>query len=152
MKIISLILITLLASCVDQKSLHGNLPNADLVSILNIGKDNKKSISKILGEPTFKGVLGDNSYYYIGAVNSKTAFLKSKLKEQIVLELKFDKSNILRNIYIYDEKETIKVSMSSLETKTLGYRQSFLRQLLGNFGVAGVRKGGPIIGTGRADN
>ena len=81
MKIISLILITLLASCVDQKSLHGNLPNADLVSILNIGKDNKKSISKILGEPTFKGVLGDNSYYYIGAVNSKTAFLKSKLKE-----------------------------------------------------------------------
>ena len=39
-----------------------------------------------------------------------------------------------------------------LETKTLGYRQSFLRQLLGNFGVAGVRKGGPIIGTGRADN
>jgi len=152
MKIISLILITLLASCVDQKSLHGNLPNADLVSILNIGKDNKKSISKILGEPTFKGVLGDNSYYYIGAVNSKTAFLKSKLKEQIVLELKFDKSNILRNIYIYDEKETMKVSMSSLETKTLGYRQSFLRQLLGNFGVAGVRKGGPIIGTGRADN
>ena len=42
--------------------------------------------------------------------------------------------------------------MSSLETKSIGVKQSILQQLLGNFGVPGMKRGGPIIGSGKADD
>ena len=88
--IIITIILTALTSCINKKLIHGNLPSADLVSIIKLGKDNKESISKILGEPSFKGTLGDNSFYYLGRVNSQIAFLKPDLEQQIILELNFD--------------------------------------------------------------
>ena len=51
---------------------------ADVQFITKIGKDNKLSVSQILGEPSFKGSLGDNSYYYMGTLKSKVAVLESK--------------------------------------------------------------------------
>ena len=42
--------------------------------------------------------------------------------------------------------------MSSLETKTAGTKQSFFQQILGNFGVPGMKRGGPILGSGKADD
>ena len=86
-----LLILFSLSSCISQKLVHGNLPDAQLVSILKIGIDSKKTTTEILGEPTFKGVLGDNSFYYIGTVNSKIAFLDPKLDSQFILELNFDK-------------------------------------------------------------
>ena len=74
------IILSFLSSCASKKIVNGNLPDADTVSILEIGKDNKGSILKILGEPSFKGSLGDNSYYYVGSLKTKIAFLKSKVK------------------------------------------------------------------------
>ena len=88
-----LLILFSLNSCISQKLVHGNLPDAELVSILKVGIDSKKTTSQILGEPTFKGVLGDNSFYYVGTINSKLAFLDPKLNRQFVLELNFDPNN-----------------------------------------------------------
>ena len=38
------------------------------------------------------GHFGDNSYYYVGTVNSKIAFLDPSIDEQYVLELILTKS------------------------------------------------------------
>ena len=145
------LILFLLNSCVSQKLVHGNLPEADLVSILKVGIDNKKTTTKILGEPTFKGVLGDNSFYYVGMVNSKLAFLDPKLDSQFILELNFDKNNKLKKLYLYDEEESIDVSMSSLETIHSGKKLTFLQQIFGNIGVGSMGRG-TIIGSGKADN
>ena len=44
------------------------------------------------------------------------------------------------------------VAMSSLETESGGVKESLLEQLLGNFGVPGMKRGGPILGSGKADD
>jgi outer membrane protein assembly factor BamE (lipoprotein component of BamABCDE complex) len=147
----TLLILFSLNSCVSQKLVHGNLPDAQLVSLLKVGIDSKKSTTQILGEPTFRGVLGDNSFYYVGTVNSKLAFLDPKLDDQFILELNFDKNNKLKTLYLYDENETIDVSMSSLETKHSGKKLTFLQQIFGNIGVGGMGRG-TIIGSGKADN
>ena len=147
----TLLMLFSLNSCVSQKLVHGNLPDAELVSILKIGIDSKKSTTQILGEPTFRGVLGDNSFYYVGTVNSKLAFLDPKLDTQFILEINFDKNNKLKKLYLYDENETIDVSMSSLETKHSGKKLTFLQQIFGNIGVGSMGRG-TIIGSGKADN
>ena len=147
----TLLMLFSLNSCVSQKLVHGNLPDAQLVSILKVGIDSKKSTAQILGEPTFRGVLGDNSFYYVGTVNSKLAFLDPKLDTQFILEINFDKNNKLKKLYLYDEDESIDVSMSSLETKHSGKKLTFLQQIFGNIGVGGMGRG-TIIGSGKADN
>ena len=73
--LLSFILLNL-SSCINKKLVHGNLPEADLVSIIKIGEDSKKKIIKILGEPSFEGALGDNSFYYIGRVGFSKARIK----------------------------------------------------------------------------
>ena len=147
----TLLMLFSLNSCVSQKLVHGNLPDAELVSILKIGIDSKKSTTQILGEPTFRGVLGDNSFYYVGTVNSKLAFLDPKLDTQFILEINFDKNNKLKKLFLYDEDESIDVSMSSLETKHSGKKLTFLQQIFGNIGVGSMGRG-TIIGSGKADN
>ena len=146
-----LLILFSLNSCLSQKLVHGNLPDAELVSILKVGIDSKKTTSQILGEPTFKGVLGDNSFYYVGTVNSKLAFLNPKLNSQFILELNFDKDNKLKKLYLYDENESKDISMSNLETKHSGKKLTFLQQIFGNIGVGGMGRG-TIIGSGKADN
>ena len=146
------IILSFLSSCTSKKIVNGNLPDADTVSILEIGKDNKGSILKILGEPSFKGSLGDNSYYYVGSLKTKIAFLKSKVKEQYILEFKFNKDDVLKDIFFYDKSSSTDVAMSSLKTESGGIKQSLLRQILGNFGVPGMGRGGPILGSGKADD
>ena len=147
----TLLMLFSLNSCISQKLVHGNLPDAQLVSLLKVGIDSKKSTTQILGEPTFKGVLGDNSFYYVGTVNSKLAFLDPKLDTQFILEINFDKNNKLKKLFLYDEDESIDVSMSSLETKHSGKKLTFLQQIFGNIGVGGMGRG-TIIGSGKADN
>ena len=112
-----------LTSCISKKIINGNLPDADTISLLKIGQDDKGSVTQILGEPSFKGSLGDNAYYYVGTLKSKVAFLKSDVLEQYILELKFNNKNKLKNIYFYDKSLTTEVAMSSLETKTEGTKQ-----------------------------
>ena len=72
---------------ISEKEIHGNLPEAQLVSLLQIGKDNKKTVSNILGQPTFAGTLGDNSFYYVGTVNSKVAFLYPSVHELSLIHI-----------------------------------------------------------------
>ena len=142
----------ILSSCVSKKIINGNLPDADTISLLKVGQDDKNSVTQILGEPSFTGSLGDNAYYYFGSLKSKTAFLKSDVKEQYILELKFSKNNKLKNIYFYDKSLSTDVAMSKLATKTDGTKQSVIQQILGNFGVPGMKRGGPILGSGKADD
>ena len=142
----------ILSSCISKKIINGNLPDADTISLLKIGQDDKSSVTQILGEPSFKGSLGDNAYYYLGSLKSKTAFLNPNVEEQYILELKFNNSNKLKNIYFYDKSLSTDVAMSSLETKTEGSKQSFFQQILGNFGVPGMKRGGPILGSGKEDD
>ena len=61
------------------------------------------------------------------------------------------KNNKLKKLYLYNEDESIKVSMSSLETKHSGKKLTFLQQIFGNIGVGGMGRG-TIIGSGKADN
>ena len=141
-----------LSSCMSQKEIHGNLPEAQLVSLLQVGKDNKDSVSKILGQPTFRGALGDNSFYYVGTVNSKIAFLTPSVQEQYVLELNFDNKNSLKNIFIYDKSRSMEVAMSDLETRSSGQKETFFQSLIRNFGVPMGGKRGVIIGSGKAED
>ena len=157
MKLSNIFLIILLISiisCSGKQIVSGNLPDLDRLSLLQLGKDNKKSVVSLLGNPSFTGALGDNSYYYIGTLSSKLAFLRQKTKKQYIIEVAFNPKGQLSDVYFYDKSKTINVAMSSTETMTYGLKRSFFQSMIDNFGVGagGLRRGGPIIGSGKADD
>ncbi len=131
----------------NRKIVNGQLPDPDLISTLKIGKDKKKLISKILGSPSFQGEFGDNSYYYVSSVTDQIAFLDPELLDQKIIHLKFNKLDILENVYFYQSNDAKEVSMSDNSTKTTGRKVGFFEQLISNFGLPGTK--GPIIGSGR---
>ena len=148
------LLILFITSCSGKQIVSGNLPDLQRLSLLEIGKDNKKSVENMLGSPSFRGALGDNSYYYIGTLSSKFAFLKQKVDKQYIIELKFNKKSLLKDVYFYDKSKSIDVAMSNMQTSIYGVKKSFFRNLIDNFGLGagGLRRGGPIIGSGKADD
>lgn len=143
---------TLNISCVNTKVVNGQLPDADLLSALKIGKDNKKLVQKILGSPSFNGELGDNSIYYVFSVSSKIAFMNPTLIDQKVLQVKFDKEDILEKVMLFKKDDVEEIVMSAKTTKTAGKKMGFFEQLISNIGVPGMGRGGPVIGSGRASD
>tara|TARA_B100000989_G_scaffold289881_1_gene262340 strand:+ start:1479 stop:1988 length:510 start_codon:yes stop_codon:yes gene_type:complete len=152
-KLTLVILILLLnISCVNTKVVNGQLPDANVLSALKIGKDKKGFVKKMLGSPSFNGDLGDNSLYYVFTVKQKFAFLDPKVIDHKVLQLKFSKDNTLKNINLYKQNDLENVVMSQNFTVTSGRKISLLEQLISNIGVPGMGRGGPIIGSGRASD
>ncbi len=151
---LTLIVLTLLfnISCVNTKVVNGQLPDANVLSALKIGKDKKGFVKKILGSPSFDGDLGDNSLYYVFTVKQKFAFLNPKVLDHKVLQLKFSEDNTLKIINLYKKSDLEKIEMSQNFTVTSGRKISLLEQLISNFGVPGMGRGGPIIGSGRASD
>ena len=143
---------TLNISCVNTKVVNGQLPDADLLSALKIGKDKKNVVEKILGSPSFEGELGDNSIYYVLSVSSKIAFMNPKLVDQKVLQVKFDKENTLEKVMLFRKDDVENIVMSAKTTKTAGKKTGFLEQLISNIGIPGMGRGGPAIGSGRASD
>lgn len=140
---------SIIISCVNKKVVNGQLPDAELLSTLKIGKDKKNLIIKLLGSPSFKGDLGDNSIYYYTSVQKSVAFLKPRLIDQKVLQLEFNKTNVLENVYLFSKDDGNEIKMSANSTKTSGKKIGLLEQIINNIGLPGMGRSGPIIGSGR---
>ena len=136
-------------SCVKKKLINGHLPDPELLSIVKIGSDNKKKVLQILGAPSFHGEFGDNSLYYSQTINTKFAFLDPKILDHKIIQVEFDKQDILQNIYLFNEDDRKKISMSKNYTVTHGTEISFFEQMMSNFGMPGLSRK-PNIGSGRA--
>ncbi len=145
-----LVLINIISSCVTKKIVNGQLPDKSLIKTLKVGSDNKTLVVSILGSPAFHGELNDNSIYYAEITSEQFAFLDPNIKNQNVIQLEFDKSNILKNIYLFEKSDSKQIVMSQNETETYGKEISFLEQILSNIGLPGLGQG-PIIGSGKAD-
>ena len=145
-----LVLINIISSCVTKKIVNGQLPDKNLLKTLKVGTDNKTLVVSVLGSPTFHGELSDNSIYYAEVTSEQFAFLDPNIKNQNVIQLEFDKNNILKDIYLFEKSDSRQFTMSQNETETYGKEISFLEQIISNIGLPGLGQG-PIIGSGKAD-
>mgnify|MGYP001303664180 FL=1 len=147
-KTVFFIILFLLNSCANKKIISGQVPDPLLLSTLKIGIDNKDMIENILGSPSFKGNLGDNSFYYVGSLSKKIAFLDPKLINQKVIQLEFDKLNKLKNVYFYDTSDKNKIEMSDRTTDVSARKIGLLEQIFSGMGFKGT-SGTILQGSGR---
>src|SRR4051794_37928356 len=69
---------------------QGYLIDTQLVATVQPGIDNKQSVQKTLGLPSFVGQFTDNDWYYVARDTKQLAFGTPRPTAQTVLHVRFD--------------------------------------------------------------
>jgi outer membrane protein assembly factor BamE (lipoprotein component of BamABCDE complex) len=91
---------------------RGAVIDVALANSIQPGVDNKASVSKLLGSPTFVDQFQPNSWYYVSRLTRQAALRNPSLKRSLV----------------------VNVDPSSRSTPTLGRKRSFFDELFGGIG------------------
>jgi outer membrane protein assembly factor BamE (lipoprotein component of BamABCDE complex) len=138
----ALLLTGSLGGCATTRAQQGYIADTTLVDGLAVGVDNKDSVEKALGRPTFVGQFSKNDWYYFSRTTGQLAFANPRAKEQLVIRMQFDAGGNLAAINKAGMEGVVKVNPEGDKTPTLGKNRSFFEELFGNIGVAGAGGGG----------
>ena len=132
------------SGCAQLKGRQGYVVDPVLTTAITPGVDNRESVEKTLGRPTFVGQFSTNEYYYVARETRQLAFARPRPVAQQVLRVRFDPAG---NVVAVDKTGLELVSKIHPEgdtTPTLGRHRSFFEDIFGNIGAVGA----PGMGAG----
>ena len=121
-----------LSACVSIKESHGFIADEQLTKAIQPGIDNKDSVAKSLGRPTFVGQFTPNDWYYVSQQTKQVAFRNPKTIDSTILHVKFDTAGNVASVETTDETKIAAVDPMSGKTPTLGHRRGLLDEIFGN--------------------
>ena len=126
---------SLLGGCMGIKEHKGYVMDAEIASTVQVGVDNKESVTKTLGRPTFTGQFDPNDWYYVSRDTKSVAFRSQRVTDQDVLHIRFDAAGNVASVNRTDETLVAKINPVNDKTPTLGRQRSFFDEIFGNIGV-----------------
>jgi outer membrane protein assembly factor BamE (lipoprotein component of BamABCDE complex) len=130
--------LALLAGCSQIRQHKGVVLDSQLVSAIQPGVDNKDSVEKALGRPTFVGQFTPNDWYYVSRDVNAVAFRNPRVTHQTVLIVHFDPKGNVASIQRTGKELVMNVGPARRQTPTLGKKRSFFEELFGNIGSVGT--------------
>jgi outer membrane protein assembly factor BamE (lipoprotein component of BamABCDE complex) len=114
---------------------RGYVMDEQLTTGLQVGVDNKQSVEKTLGLPTFTGTFDQNDWYYVSRDTRSFAFRNPKVTDQTVLHVRFDPAGNVAAVNQMDEKLIASINPNKDRTPTLGRERGFFDELFNNIGT-----------------
>ena len=122
---------------------QGYIADDTLVNGIQAGVDNRESVTKTLGRPSFIGQFTPNDWYYFARTTKQLAFALPKPTQQLVLRIRFDAAGNVAAVDKSGVERVARISPEGDKTPTLGKDRSFFEDLFGNIGSVGaVSQGG----------
>ena len=128
----------LLAGCAQTRQHKGVVLDSQLASAVQPGVDNKDSVEKSLGRPSFVGQFTPNDWYYVSRDVNQVAFRNPKVAKQTVLIVRFDQKGNVASVQRTGKELVMNVEPTHRSTPTLGRKRSFFEELFGNIGTVGA--------------
>jgi len=125
----------LLGGCVGIKEHKGYVMDKEIASTVQVGVDNKASVEKTLGRPSFTGQFDTNDWYYISREAKTIAFRSQKVLDHEVLHIRFDQAGNVASVNTTGKELVANISPNKDKTPTLGRQRSFFDEMFGNIGV-----------------
>ena len=128
---------------------RGAVIDKELASAIQVGVDNKDSVTKTLGRPTFTGQFAPNDWYYVARDTKTLAFRDPKVINQTVLHVRFDQAGNVSRVDRTGKELIASIDPAGGKTPTLGRKRGFFDELFGNIGsisqpgLPGSGSGGP---------
>jgi outer membrane protein assembly factor BamE (lipoprotein component of BamABCDE complex) len=124
-----------LSACAGIRDHKGFVLDQTLADAIQPGVDNKDSVVKTLGRPTFTGQFDPNEWFYVSQDTRQFAFRDPRVTEQTVLRVQFDGAGNVTGVNKTGEELIASVDPSGDKTPTLGRKRSFFDELFGNIGT-----------------
>ena len=124
-----------LSACAGIRDHRGFVIDKTLADGIQVGVDNKDSVTKTLGRPTFTGQFDPNEWYYVARDTAQFAFRDPRVTEQTVLRVNFDAAGNVVAINKTGKELIASVNPTGDKTPTLGRTRSFFEELFGNIGT-----------------
>jgi outer membrane protein assembly factor BamE (lipoprotein component of BamABCDE complex) len=124
-----------LSACSGTREHRGFVIDPTLAEGIQVGIDNKDSVARTLGRPTFTGQFDPNEWYYVSRDTAQLAFRDPKVTEQTVLRIQFDQAGNVSAVHKTGKEQIARVEPSGDKTPTLGRKRSFFEELFGNIGT-----------------
>ncbi len=128
----------LVSGCTSIKDHRGFLVDQALVDSVQVGVDNRLSVERTLGRPSFISSWGDPAYYYVSSDTKQHAFGTPRAAKQLILRVRFDAKG---NVMAVDRAGMERVAVlrpDGKRTPTLGSNRTFWEDLFGNIGTVGA--------------
>ncbi|MBY4637422.1 outer membrane protein assembly factor BamE [Sphingopyxis sp. XHP0097] len=139
-----LIVAMTVSGCSQVRGRQGYVVDTVLTDAITPGVDNRESVERTLGRPTFVGQFSDNEYFYLARETRQLAFANPRPVAQMALRIRFDPAG---NVVAVDRTgldQVSKISPEGDKTPTLGRERSFFEDIFGNIGAVGAPgTGGP---------
>jgi outer membrane protein assembly factor BamE (lipoprotein component of BamABCDE complex) len=128
----------LLTGCAQFRSHKGVVIDPQLAAGIQPGVDNKDSVEKAIGRPTFVGQFTPNDWYYVSRDVNQVAFRNPHVVNQTVLVVHFDQKGNVASVQRTGKELVMNVDPAHRTTPTLGRKRSFFEELFGNIGSVGA--------------
>jgi len=139
----------LTAGCARIRDHKGYVVDSTLINTVQPGVDNRDSVAKTLGRPSFAGEFDKNqTWYYVARDTQQLAFTNPRATKQTTLAVHFDAKGNVTSVEKTGLEKIVSITPYGPKTPTLGRERGFFQELFGNIGrVGSVSQGG-----GTADN
>ncbi len=124
-----------LSACTTRIDTKGFIPEDELVSQIDVGKDNVQFVYDLLGTPSASSnfpVEGKQTWFYIMRKTRQVSFFDEEVLAQDVLAIEFNQDGIVNAINRYDKAAANAVDLVERETPTRGREMTIVEQFLGN--------------------
>lgn len=128
----------LAAGCSSIVNHKGYLADEVILQSVQPGIDNRDSVQRALGQPSFQSQFGEPVWYYVSSTTGQRPFTNPRITEHTVLAIRFDAAG---NVIAADRtglEQVARISPEGDETPTLGRERGFLEDLFGNIGQVGA--------------
>lgn len=125
------------AGCAAQRVHKGTVIDQQVVGAIQPGIDNKASVEKLLGRPSFTGQFTPNEWYYVSRDTTQFGFRNPRATKVTVLRVRFDPKGNVQGVDRTGKELVMNVGPMKKQTPTLGQKKSFFEELFGNIGSVG---------------
>jgi outer membrane protein assembly factor BamE (lipoprotein component of BamABCDE complex) len=124
----------LATGCASNRVHKGAVIDPQLASTIQPGIDNKDSVRKLLGGPSFAGTFTPNDWYYLSRDTNHFAFRNPRPVKQTLLLVRFDQAGNVASIQRTGKELVVNIDPTKRSTPTLGRKRSFFDELFGGIG------------------
>lgn len=142
----ALAVVALMSGCSSIRERRGFRAEEALIQSVQPGIDNRTSVERTLGRPSFISQFGEPVWYYVGSGTAQRPFTTPRIEQQTVLAVRFDAAGNVASVGRSGMEKVARISPVGETTPTLGRERGFLEDLFGNIGQVGA--GGAPGGAG----
>jgi outer membrane protein assembly factor BamE (lipoprotein component of BamABCDE complex) len=126
------------SGCTQLRGRQGYVVDPVLTGAIAPGIDNRESVERTLGRPTFVGQFSNNEWYYLARETRQLAFANPRPVGQQVLRVRFDAAGNVAAVDRTGLELVSKIHPDGKRTPTLGRHRSFFEDIFGNIGAVGA--------------